>query len=503
MNVMRFALVASLLSLSVLAAPDLVDTSPDRVRTPLSVPFEYIGTVRPRAASEIKSSNWTLGCEGLDRDFDDFSKFRDYIEPLGIKTIRLQAGWAKTERVKGVLDFAWLDEIVDYAVAHGLNVLLETDYGNPAYGENGGGKLLGAAFPSGDEAWAAWDRWVDALSKRYKGKVRDFAMWNEPDVGIRYMPDGKPRRLAPEERKKPEEIAAQNVRTARIIRRNIPDARIGALSLAQNNAEFLEACLKAMGEDVKLFTWVIYHGYCFNPDASYAEVEKQKAVVKKYNPALGLRQGENGCPSGWVSSSALAMHPWSEYSQAKWDMRRMLGDLGHDVPSAVFTMMGSGENKSLTRRAKDKTVIDLKIAYYAVQNVASVFDDTLVRRTQGPTISTNDATLAVYEYRKRGPDGAPVYVFWEHGDLSKFHPRNNRMAPGDGFRTRPVAFTVRRKIEEPVWVDLMSGKAYAFPKRNVLPIGAGETCIYKMVPVYDSPCLLTERAVLDLCRSEM
>ena len=483
------------LALTGASAPALIDTSDNRVETPLRVPFKYLGTIRPRAAGEIKSSNWTVGCEGLDRDFDDFSKFRDYLEPLGIKTIRLQAGWAKTEKVKGVLDFTWLDEIVNYAVDHGLNVLLETGYGNPAYGEEGGGKLLGAAFPSSEEAWAAWDHWVDELSKRYKGKVRDWAMWNEPDIGIRYMPDGTRKSLSKDERKKPAEIAAQNVRTARIIKRNIPDARIGALSLAANNAEYLEECLKAMGEDVNLFTWVIYHGYIWNPDLSYSEVEKQKAVIKKYNPNCSMRQGENGCPSGWVPSSALARYPWSEYSQAKWNMRRMLGDLGHDIESSVFTMMGTGENKSLTRRAWDKTVIDLKIAYYAVQNVASVFDCTLKRRPAGLSISTNDLTLAVYEYRKPGKNGAPVYVFWDHGDLSTYHPKINRLCPSNSFETRPAVFTIRRELKEPVWVDMMTGKVYEFPKKNIRTLKDG-IYIYKMVPVYDSPCLLTERSVV-------
>ena len=468
------------------------DASPDRVQTPLNVPFTYLGTIRPRAASEIKASNWTVGCEGLDRDFDDFTKFRHVIEPLGIKTIRLQAGWAKTEKTPGTLDFAWLDEIVDYAVGHGINVLLETDYGNPAY-PGGGNMFLGASFPTNETALAAWDHWVDELSKRYNGKVRDWAMWNEPDIGVEWQKVGP---SIPCRRKTPEEIAAQNVRTARIIKRNIPDARIGALSLAQNKAEFLEACLKAMGEDVKLFTWVIYHGYCPNPDASYEEVEKQKEVVKKYNPACELRQGENGCPSGWVPNTALSKWPWSEYSQAKWDIRRMLGDLGHDVESSVFTLMGGGENKSLLRRGKDKSVVDFKIAYYSVQNVASVFDCTLARRTNALAISTKDETIALYEYRKRGKDQRPVYVFWERGDLKKFHPRTNPQCPSDSFQTRPVAFTVRRALKEPVWVDLMTGRVYEFPRKNIIPTGFGDTCIYKMVPVYDSPCLLTERSVV-------
>ena len=494
MNIRLLSVLFCFSASALVAAPALVDASPDRAVTPLKVPFRCLGAIRPRNASEIKSSNWTVGCEGLDRDFDDFTKFRDYLEPLGIKTIRLQAGWAKTEQTKGVLDFAWLDEIVDYAVAHGLNVLLELGYGNPAYGEGGGGKLLGAEYPTSDEAWAAWDRWVDAITTRYKGKVRDYAMWNEPDIGIRYTPKGRIK-LTKDQIHTPAQIAAQNVRTARIVKRNVPDARIAALSLARNDAAFLEECLKAMGEDVRLFTWVIYHGYCFNPDASYAEVEKQKSVVRKYG--LTLRLGENGCPSGWVATSALSQYPWSEYSQAKWDMRRMLGDLGHDVESSVFTMMGGGENKSLTRRAKDKTVIDLKLAYYAVQNVASVFDDTLRRVPSGTSLATNDQTLAIYEYRKRGKDGSALYVFWDHGDLKQFHPSRNKMAPSDSFETRPVAFTFYNQLlKDPVWVDLMSGKIYEFPKKYILPRDE-KTAIYKMVPVYDSPCLLTERSALD------
>jgi len=189
MNHLFFPCLVSVVALSAFAGP-VVDASPDRVWSPLNVPFRRLGSVTPRAASQIKDSNWTIGCECLDRDFDRFEGYRDYLEPLGIKTIRLQAGWAKTEKVKGVLDFTWLDEIVDYATSHGLNVLLETDYGNDIY-EGGGNRLFGSPYPTGEVAQVAWDRWVDELSKRYKGKVRDWAMWNEPDLQIhssRHLP---------------------------------------------------------------------------------------------------------------------------------------------------------------------------------------------------------------------------------------------------------------------------------------------------------------------------
>ena len=61
-----------------------LDVSPGRVRTPLKVDMEWIGTLRPRSVSEIRGSNWTLGCETLDRDFADFDQYKRFLAPLGI-----------------------------------------------------------------------------------------------------------------------------------------------------------------------------------------------------------------------------------------------------------------------------------------------------------------------------------------------------------------------------------------------------------------------------------
>ena len=107
---------------------------------------EAIARLRPRTTHEIPGSNWTLGCEVLDRGLADFSEYADYLPVLGIKRIRLQGGWARCEKTKGVYDFSWLDEPVDFCRVHGISVLLETSYGNPIY-EGAGGWDLGGGFP--------------------------------------------------------------------------------------------------------------------------------------------------------------------------------------------------------------------------------------------------------------------------------------------------------------------------------------------------------------------
>ena len=481
-----------------------LDTSADRVESPLQVNMRRIGTIRPRAVNEIHGQNWRLGCEILDRDYMNFDEYKEHVAPLGIKLVRLQGGWAKCEKAKGQYDFAWLDHIVDYLKAQGVEAAIETSYGNPIY--RGGGTIdLAAGYPSTEEGLAGWDGWVDALTKYFKGRVSNWLMWNEPDIRPR---DGS-------EQKTPEQIAAFNVRTAKIVLKNIPDAKIAGLSLARNNAEFFEACLKAMGEDVKLFDTFIYHGYAPAPESSYAQVELQKAVLAKYNPKARMWQGENGCPSEMARRFALSNISWSENSQAKWDMRRMLGDLGHDVWSSVYTICdfphtGREINlKGLIRANEEKEVIAIKKAYYAVQNVVSVFDDTLVRvkdSSFAEGFGTKDGSVTTYHYVKDG--NLPLFVFWSHGrDFVKNGGPDGVLGegkwtlpfvrPGDSFETRPAVFKYTgAALKEPVWVDLFTGRVYEFPKAKQLV--ARKSVRFIDVPVYDSPCVLTEKAALPL-----
>ena len=485
-----------------------LDTSADRVESPLRVAMTRIGTIRPRAVSEIHGQNWRLGCEILDRDYMNFDEYKEHVAPLGIKLVRLQGGWAKCEKEKGKYDFAWLDHIVDTLQSQGIDCAIETSYGNPIY--SGGGNMdLAGGFPNSPEGLSAWDAWVDALSKHFKGRVDKFLMWNEPDI-----------HRAGESEKTPEEIAAFNVRTAKAILKNIPGAHLAGLSLARCKSEFFEACLKCLGEDAKLFDTFIYHGYAPAPESSYAEVEKHKAVLAKYGLTARLWQGENGCPSEMRPMFALANIAWSEYSQAKWDMRRMLGDLGHDVYSSVYTIcdfrhcgavggVNRGmNNKGLIRANEEKKVIGIKRAYYAVQNVVSVFDDSLTRVKDScfeKGFGAEDASLSTYHYVKKS--GEPLFVFWTHGgDFVRNGGPNGVLGegkwslpytrPGDSFETRPAVFKYTgASLKEPVWVDLFTGRVYAFPKTKQL---VGENSIrFVDVPVYDSPCVLTERSAID------
>ena len=111
--------------------------------------LKTIGKIKPRSSGEIETSQLWIGGEVLDRDLCDYDAYKEYLGKLGAKKIRLQSGWAKTEKEKGVYDFNWLDHIVDDAISRGLQPCIQLSYGNLIY-EGGGVVSLSAGLPTSD-----------------------------------------------------------------------------------------------------------------------------------------------------------------------------------------------------------------------------------------------------------------------------------------------------------------------------------------------------------------
>lgn len=476
-----------------------LDTSAGRVKTDFTIPLKRTGTLKPRTTSEINSSNWILGCETLDRDMADYEQYKAYIVPLGIKRLRMQAGWAKTEKTKGKYDFAWLDKIIDDAVGRGLEPWLETSYGNPIY-EGGGGINLSAGIPTSPVALQAWDTWVAALVTRYKGKVKDWEIWNEPNFGDNEI-------------NQPEAVADLNIRTARIIKRIQPDARISGLAMGHIDLDYADVFFKKVQEQgaMKLFDNMTYHDYVYNPDANYGKVGELRAVLDKYAPQVKLRQGENGCPSfSGGGRGALGDYNWSEVSQAKWNIRRMLGDLGHDIESSIlgiidmnYGVLSGGPIRRLNVKGiieSDSTMraVRPKLAYYAMQNVASVFDDRLDRIKNLHDTHNTNATLRPDEVRyNKGTDRSfAVYGYASKSTKKQlFTLWNDEYIPTDSNQTRNINFTVLNgNFTEPVYVDMLTGSVYELPASQWSK--KGSVYSFKNIPVYDSPVLIADKSLL-------
>jgi hypothetical protein len=455
----------------------LLDQTPTRVQSALKPALERIGTLIPKPVDQLETPMWSLGCETLDRDLANWSAYRGYLAPLGIKRIRLQGGWNRTETKKGEYDFAWLDRIVDDAISLGLEVCLETSYGNRLYDPQaalGPGGLL----PAGEETLAAWDRWVEAMVRHYAPKgVKEWMMYNEPNLR-------KENTL--------EKIVANNIRTAEIIKRIDPEAKIGAMVLSGLPVEAIKTMLEMIKSQGKLdlFHWVIYHGYSGNPDRLNERMAELCAMLAEVAPNIKAWQGEAGCASEEVQF-ALSGIDWTEYSHAKWNARRMLCDIGHGVESSVFTISDLGYHKDfisrygLLKTNPDNSIIKVKTAYYTVQNVVTVFNGALERAPDDAlAIAGTEKELTWFAFRDK-KSGLDVVTLWDGTEI-----------PSNASEIETVQVTIKAgRLKAPVWVDLVTGNIYAIgPEQMAVE---GETVVFKDVPVYDGPGVLTDRSLLD------
>jgi hypothetical protein len=432
--------------------------------------FEQIGHLKPRHAKEIKSSNWSVGAETMDRDYTIYKNWKDYLGPLGVKKARIQGGWAKTEKQKRVYDFNWLDEIIFDMNDQAVEPWMCLCYGNSLYSA-GGGVRLGAQIPGSEDSLGAWTMWVRAVVSRYMDVIDEWEIWNEPNLRGSNAARTYARFM---------------LHTAENIRRIQPEAKILTMSTAGVNTRFVKEVLNIAKEQNKLhlIDQVTYHPYSHNPDRSYKAVAELRQTVRSFSPRISIRQGENGCPSMRRKTKALRNYDWTELSQAKWALRRLLGDLGRDIESSYFSIMDMKypdemNAKGLLKSREDQTVEYAKPAYYAVQNLASIFDDTFIRLKDFRCTAKSKQSISVFAYENK-QSGLGIITLWFDGEIPS----------DDNAKTNVDFIFTNVRFEEPVYVDLRTGNVYRIPKSDYSK--ENNKFIFESIPCYDCPILIAD-----------
>lgn len=433
-----------------------------------------LGKVAPRHAKEIQASNWSVGAETMDRDYTIYDNWKEYLGPLGIKKARIQAGWAKTEYQKGHYNFAWLDSIIYDMVDQGVEPWINVSYGNPLYS---GGTRLGAAMPKDSTSVAAFAAWSKLLAARYKDVVDEYEIWNE---GLH----GKNNTV--------EDYANLYVAAAEAIRSVHPEAQLLAMAIAGIYPELADGFLAEMQQRDKLhlIDQITYHPYRKNPDEVYDEVLELRAVVNRYDPRITIRQGENGAPSQYRNTKALSKYPWTETSQSKWALRRLLGDLGRDIETSYFSIIDLNYPDEINRKGTlesdtIKNVVKAKPVYYALQHLASIFDNTLALIPNYAYTTDADSSLSLFAYQHQAT-GQQVISLWLNGDT-----------PSDSEEYQGIDISVPGgNFDEAVWVDLRTGGVFAIPEKNIQRQGTHFTFVD--MPIYDSPVLIADKSLIPL-----
>ena len=436
-----------------------------------------IGRLQTRTSRAVASSKWSVGCETMDRDYANWDSFKALVPMLGVKHARFFSGWAKTEQEKGVYDFTWLDPQIRECAAMGVKPWVCISYGNPVWGSDFRLGMRVKQVTGNPAAFDAWIRYVKALVARYKDVVDEWEIWNEPfHQGAEY--------------------AELFYRTGKAVREVQPNAKLFCTAIHWDAREPEKSDYGILLEKLKkenaldLGSYFIYHPYVPVPESSYGWLEEPlRAFVKRYSGAFEIMQGEVGCPTQLEFAHALSDIEWSEYAQAKWDLRRAIGDAVRAIPSSVFTMIDLKytfmlQSFGLVRSNLLKEFVYRRPSWYAMRNIYALFDDE--------TLSQKHLMVA-----KAGRKLA-CNLFTRYGESLRVYWFADKR-PDDSLAFTPVDLDIPGKLNRPVWVELITGRVFEIPGTNIVWTKSGMKL--RRVPMWDSPVLIASRGAIPLVRA--
>lgn len=481
---------------------------PDSDAAPPATTYRRIGVITPRSSADLAAagiaSPFSVGAEQTDRGYSTYSKWASYLPWLGVPAARVQTGWADVEKTQGNYDFTKLDQIYDGMTADSVKPWFDLMYGNPIYA-NGGTSSASSPLPAdGTPARTAWLAFVSATVTHFStgGRlVTEWEIWNEPstDRGISAAA-----------------FATFAAQTAQAIKQAQPSAKILLGGFAGVEPAYVNGVVTNFaGEkgatvpnaDVQ----VTFHPYDPNPDGTYREdFSNLRGVVAA--KGFTLRQGENGAPSVNQNRAALANLPWTETRQAKWDVRRLLGDFYRGLRSSVFTITDTHivadkyvNSKGLLLTVGgttpgDQTVSRPKVAYGAIRGLTAIFDSRMQPVTTAGCTAPSGYVVHAYTRLDAGNIRRNALVVW-------------RMTPPAGSATTPVdastaditvtctAFQFPRfasnAVLRPRYTDLIAAKVYELLNANtVVQSGSGVTVTG--LRVYDSPVILADQGIVPI-----
>lgn len=227
----------------------------------------------------------------------------------GVKIVRNDLTWSRTERQKGIYNFSTYDQLNNSLKKYNIKVVYVLDYTNKLYDEG--------LSPYTPEGRAAFARWAVAAATHFKDQGILWEMYNEPNINF-WKP--KP---------KVEDYILLALETGKALREKIPNELIigPATSLDFN---FLEKCFK--GGVLEYWDAVSVHPYRQqSPETVIPEYAKLRWLIDKYAPKgkhIPILSGEWGYSSAWAN--------FDDNIQGKMLPRQWMVNLACDIPVSIW-----------------------------------------------------------------------------------------------------------------------------------------------------------------------
>jgi len=449
--------------------------------------LQHISDLPQKSSRQTVSRYLGLGLEKLDRDLYHPEKAYDQLAATGVKAVRIQSGWTKTEKTEGVYDFLWLDEIVDSLLSRGMEPWICLCYGNPVYTPAAVDAFGAVAYPPvrTERERTAWVNYVLAVVGRYQGRVKMYEIWNEPEWLWKYGND-------------PVAYGEFALMTAKAIKEAYPETYILSGALTNLDPAWADKMLST-GLD-RYTDGVSYHRYSTQVETLLEEIPKFQAMLKEHG-INDLINGESGCQSAPNGAGALADGAWQEDIQAKLILRRAQVDMmtglklsslftSIDIPEALLDVTGEAYfgilKNNYDEAGKINWTFTEKPSYYAYSNFVSFIDGDF-------SLTDTDITFQpIYSPRlfckdEDGSDFILQSLVRPTGEKALLYYKPTNIMTTSFAST--ASFTLRGFKGEARLLDLLTGKIYALDEKHLTV--EGDRYSFRNLPVQDYPLVLT------------
>ena len=457
------------------------------------------GTLKTYSSREIRESPVGIGFECLDRKMFDPEPCYEKLERIGVKWARCQTGWNRCETVKGQYDFAWLDDIVEKLLSRGIQPWFNVGFGNRLYMPEAFGEVAVGAVPLyyGEDTLRAWRNYAGALSRHFQGRIRHFEIWNESNISSFWQP-GSPC---------PGDYARLVHITAEDIRKEIPDAKIGACIAGSLCNYILEFAGTGILREIDFFC---IHPYCIQPELDYPETISALRRLFDGNGGgrVALWQGEAGYAS-WTP-----VPYWqpryvreSERDQAVWLLRRYFTDLScgiemssyfqtADMMEKSYQMATSTQKMPARQGILNGLTYTPKKACSAMANVCSIFHSGTAPEPLYMSVSFDDAFSRMEKHSRIQDLAVRKYTFARdgHAFFAYYLPEDPQFqfAGCGNIRVTMIREELPVPIRDPVLVDMLAGDIFPLSFQKDGPLLA-----FSGLPLTDWPLVICDRAAVE------
>ena len=461
-----------------------------------------IGTLKFRAAKDLpETSSASIGFEGLDRKlFDPTDDVYDRLAACGVKRARVQTMWSRCETRKGEYDFSVLDDVIGNLLRRGIRPWFSVTFGNTLYmtGCRTQAAVGNVPLYYGDECRVAWLSFVRALARRYRGKVAEWEIWNEPNGADFWQPCGPD----------PKDYIELVKITGGVVREEIPDAKIGGTTASPGLRRWDREFFRQGG--ARYIDFWCFHAYGTHPetcrisprcDFVEAQLQARQLIDKCGGRHVAVWQGESGFPSWfhknhWLFAKGICQEGWqSQANQAKWLLRRFVTDRRSGIAVSSFyqacDIVRRYSMATITRSHPAEHGVlngwthEPKMSYRALGNYSALLADAKYDATVNVRVwPEEDADVKTIAACFRLSDGRAACAYYAPFDFCGSYTGKVYAARTDARLTLPKTMAPKH----PVLVDLLRGGVYDVKAGTV----RGEVVEYADLPLVDYPVVLTD-----------